>query len=144
MAPMRILKALCTAQAASVIDFVVTVLLSSVMGVYYVVATSVGAVTGGVVNCILNYHWVFPGSGARKLHIAIKYFLVWGVSILLNTFGTYLLTEWLRGSKLAVGLLGTHADQVYIFSKIVVAIIVALAWNYQMQRSFVYKNLKIR
>ncbi len=141
---MRILKALCTAQAASVIDFVVTVLLSSVMGVYYVVATSVGAVTGGVANCIFNYHWVFPGSGVSKWHIAIKYFLVWVVSILLNVEGTYLLTEWLRDSQLVTSLLGAHANQVYIFSKIVVALVVALAWNYQMQRLFVYRNLKIR
>lgn len=141
---MRILKALFTAQVASVVDFVVTVLLSSFLGVYYVIATSVGAVTGGVVNCILNYRWVFPGSGASKWHIAIKYFLVWGVSILLNTYGTYLLTEMLRDKAWVNSLLGAHSDQIYIFSKIVVAVIVAIGWNYQMQRLFVYRNIKIR
>ncbi|MCQ2223367.1 MAG: GtrA family protein [Bacteroidaceae bacterium] len=136
---MRIFKAFLTAQVASVVDFVVTVFLSSLLGVYYVIATAIGAFMGGVTNCILNYRWVFPVTSSKKLHIALKYLLVWGMSILLNTYGTYLLTEFLRDSDCVVTLLGTHADQVYIVSKVVVAILVAIGWNYQMQRLFVYR-----
>lgn len=136
---MRIFKAFLTAQVASVVDFVVTVFLSSLLGVYYVIATAIGAFMGGVTNCILNYRWVFPVTSSKKLPIALKYLLVWGMSILLNTYGTYLLTEFLRDSDCVVTLLGTHADQVYIVSKVVVAILVAIGWNYQMQRLFVYR-----
>lgn len=141
---MRILKAFLTAQVASVVDFIVTVLLSSMFGVYYVIATAIGAFMGGVTNCILNYRWVFPITDAKKKHIAMKYFFVWVVSILLNTYGTYLLTELLRDCNWVVSILGTHSDQVFIFSKIVIAVLVALCWNYQMQRVFVYRNLHLR
>lgn len=140
---MRFVKALLSAQFATLVDFITTVLLSSVFGVYYVVGTALGAFAGGVTNCILNYHWVFPGSDGKKRFIALRYFLVWAVSILLNTYGTYLLTELLRGRQWVNTLLGTYSDQVYIFSKIVVAVLVAVLWNYQMQRVFVYKKRKI-
>lgn len=136
---MRFLKALCTAQFASIVDFVVTVLLSSVFGVYYVAATALGAVAGGVSNCIFNYRWVFPGSGSRKRYIALRYFVVWGISILLNTYGTYLLTETMRDNPCVTALLGSHSDQIYILSKLIVAVLVAVGWNYQMQRLFVYR-----
>lgn len=140
---MRFLKALCTAQFASIVDFVVTVLLSSVFGVYYVAATALGAIAGGVSNCIFNYRWVFPASGSPKRNIALKYFLVWAISILLNTYGTYLLTEALRGRTWVVAVLGTHSDQVYIASKLIVAVLVAVCWNYQMQRLFVYRRVRL-
>lgn len=139
---MRILKAFLTAQVASVVHFLVTVVLSSLLGVYYVVATAIGAFGGGVTNCVLNYRWVFPMTDAKKRYIALKYLLVWAISIALNTWGTYFLTELLREQDWVKGVLGEHNDQVYILSKVVVAILVALCWNYQMQRVFVYRNLR--
>lgn len=140
---MRFLKAILTAQFASVADFLVTVVLSSLLGVYYVVATAIGAVCGGITNCILNYRWVFPISDSRKRYIAAKYLFVWVCSLLLNTSLTYELTEWLRGTSFVVAILGVHNDQIYIASKIIVAVLVAFCWNYQMQRVFVYRNLHI-
>lgn len=141
---MRFLKALLTSQVANVADFTVTVLLSSVFGVYYVLATAIGAICGGITNCILNYHWVFPGTDSKKRYVAMKYFAVWCVSLFLNTFGTYIVTEALRDRSLVVSLLGAHNDQVYICSKVIVAILVALCWNYQMQRVFVYRNVNVK
>ena len=140
---MRFVKALLSAQFATLVDFITTVLLSSVLGIYYVVGTALGAFAGGVTNCTLNYQWVFPGSDGKKRYVVLRYFLVWGVSILLNTYGTYLFTELLRDRQLVVNLLGAHSDQVYIFSKVFVAVLVAIFWNYQMQRVFVYKKRKI-
>ena len=56
----------------------------------------------------------------------MRYFLVWTGSILLNTLGTFLLTE----------LSGVY----FIIVKAVVAVAVAVLWNYQMQRIFVFKK----
>lgn len=140
---MRFLKAILTAQLASVVDFLVTVVLSSLLGVYYVVATAIGAVCGGITNCVFNYRWVFPITDSRKRYIAVKYLFVWVCSFLLNTSCTYELTEWLRDKSFVVAMLGTHNDQIYIVSKIIVAVLVAFCWNYQMQRFFVYRNLHI-
>lgn len=137
---MRLIKALCTAQAATIVDFVLTVLLSSGLGIYYVVATTIGAVSGGVTNCIMNYRWVFPGSNRKKYSIAWRYFLVWITSILLNVSGTYLLTEALNGNECMLSVMGKYSSQTYIISKVIVAVLVAICWNYQMQRIFVYRN----
>ena len=50
------------------------------------------------------------------------------------------MTEWLTDMNWVNGLLGQYIDNVFILSKIVVAVLVALFWNYHMQRLFVYKN----
>ncbi len=137
-------KAQMSAQLASVVDFLVTILLAWVFGLFYLYATFIGSVAGGVVNCCINYGWVFHAEGVKKKHVAMKYLLVWGGSILLNTWGTYLLTEWLTGMKWLNHLLGYYVDNVFILSKVIVAVLVAFFWNYQMQRTFVYRNHNIK
>ena len=41
------------------------------------------------------------------------------------------------------GLLGYYIDNVFILSKIIVAVLVAFFWNYHLQRFFVYRNHNI-
>ena len=113
-------------------------------GVYYLYATFTGSVIGGIVNCVVNYGWVFHAAGCKKTHVAVKYLLVWGGSIFLNTWGTYLLTEWLTDMKWVNGWLGYYVDNVFILSKIIVAVLVAFFWNYQLQRVFVFRNRNIK
>lgn len=136
---MHILRYFASSQFATIVDFVTTVLLSSFLGVYYVLASAVGAVTGGMANCMVNYRWVFPGAESEKWHVAIKYIVVWLASISLNTFGTYLLTEGIKDSAFVERLLGESHDQIYIAAKVIVAITVAVVWNYPLQRFYVYR-----
>ncbi|MBQ8158384.1 MAG: GtrA family protein [Prevotella sp.] len=117
-------KAELSAQVATMTDFLVTVLLAEGCGLWYVWASLAGSVAGGVLNCCINYRWVFDAHGTKR-SIALRYLLVWGVSIALNTLGTYAATE----------LSGQH----FILGKALVAVIVAVGWNYTMQRRFVYK-----
>lgn len=120
------LKAQITAQIATITDFVVSVTLAEGFGLWYVWSSFLGALTGGIVNCSMNYRWVFKTSGMKKRQILIRYFLVWAGSIGLNTLGTYLLTE----------MSSWH----FIYAKTAVAIIVGILWNYLLQRNFVYKK----
>lgn len=83
---------------------------------------------GGITNCIINYKWVFHPDSISKRYMAARYMMVWTGSILLNTFGTLTLTE-------ATGVS-------FIIVKAAVAIAVAVLWNYQMQRLFVF-NAKL-
>ena len=123
-------KAQFSAQVATVADFSMTMFLAEFCKLWYVWASFLGAVTGGIVNCIVNYRWVFDGTNdLKKRAIAFKYTLVWGGSILFNTTGTYALTE--------------ISGQYFIFAKMTVAVCVALLWNYQMQRLFVYRETRI-
>lgn len=117
-------KAQMTAQVATLVDFSVSLLLVEVAGLYYVTATLLGAFSGGVVNCQMNYRWVFQTDGLKKKNVAAKYLIVWVGSIVLNTLGTYALTEL--------------SGQYFLIAKAVVAVIVAVLWNYQLQRRFVY------
>lgn len=123
-------KAETSACFASVVDFGVTILLAEVVHVWYAYATFVGAVSGGVVNCCINYKWVFCPEGLTKRGVAFRYLVVWGGSIFFNTSGTYLLTEW------------TGAN--FIIMKTLVACVVATLWNYQMQRVYVFQTRKKR
>lgn len=137
-------KAQVSAQFASIVDFSVTILLATLFDVFYLYATFTGSVMGGVVNCFVNYRWAFHPKGVKKTHVAVKYLLVWGGNIFLNTWGTYLLTEWLTGMTWINDILGYYVDNVFIAAKVIVAVTVALAWNYHMQRVFVYRNHNFR
>ena len=121
-------KAETSAAVASAVDFAVTLILAELLGVWYGYATFIGALSGGVVNCSVNYRWVFTAQRMGKVQIAMRYLLVWVGSILLNTLFTYLVTEFVGIS--------------YIIAKVVVAVMVAILWNYKMQRSYVFASSK--
>ncbi|MDR0976292.1 MAG: GtrA family protein [Prevotellaceae bacterium] len=131
-------KAQVSAQLSTIADFAVTILLAKFFSTYYLYATFTGAVVGGIVNCVINYAWVFKARN-KKLHVAMRYLLVWTGSILFNTWGTFTVTEWLKRMKWVHYLLGYYVQDVFILSKIIVAMLVAFLWNYSMQRVFVYR-----
>lgn len=134
------LKAQFSAQIASTLDFMVAVILANVFDLYYVYATFVGAIWGGGVNCVINYKWTFRCKGCKKTHVAVKYILVWLVSLFLNTWGTYLLTE-LLANKVWLGAGSAYpSNMLFVVPRMIVAFLVALGWNYNMQRIFVYKS----
>ena len=91
------LRAQLSAQLATVTDFVITIALAQFFGMYYVYATCIGSVCGGMFNCFVNYEWTFKCHECKKSHVIIKYTLVWAGSVFLNTYGTYYLTEWIAG-----------------------------------------------
>ena len=71
-------KAQLSAQMATLVDFVVSFLLAAVCVLWYVYASFLGALSGGVVNCVANYRWVFSDAhDLKKRWVALKYLLVW-------------------------------------------------------------------
>lgn len=103
---------------------------------------SQGAVYGGIVNCVINYKWTFKSTG-KKTNVAVKFILVWVCSIWLNTWGTYALTESLAKIPWVRDTLSQYFGDFFIIPKMAVAVIVALFWNYNMHRFFVYRNINI-
>ena len=53
------MKAQLSVQIATVIDFLITILLVKLFGIYYLYATFIGNVVGVIVICVINYEWVF-------------------------------------------------------------------------------------
>jgi len=120
------LKANVASLAASGIDFLMTVLLVQYGGVEVVVAAATGTITGGIVNFLIGRHWVFRAGDERAVRQAWKYTLVWTGNLFLNTGGVYLLAE---GA-------GLH----YAASKVITSLLVALLYNYPLQKYFVFSN----
>ncbi len=128
----------CKAQLSSLfstmVDFVVTAILFQFFGIYYIFSTFIGSVSGGCVNFVINHKWVFRNCNQSKCYAVLKYMIVWSGSILLNTAGTAI------GVKFCPDWTGSELDVVVVV-KLIVAIIVAVFWNYIMQKYFVFSDL---
>jgi putative flippase GtrA len=74
----------------------------------------------------LNRHWAFDAAKVPVGHQAVKYTIVSAGSLTLNTGGVWLVTEKMH--------------LFYMYSKIGVALVVALGFNYPLQRFFVYRK----
>lgn len=138
------LRAQLSAQMATTGDFLVTILLVRWFDMYYVYATLAGSVYGGIINCVINYKWTFKSNECKKTHVAAKYILVWICSIWLNTWGTYFLTESLGRIAWVRDTFSYYFGDFFIIPKIVVSILIALIWNYNLQRIFVYRNVDVK
>ena len=138
------LRAQMSSQLASITDFLVTIVLANVFNLFYVYATFTGSICGGITNCIVNYRWTFKALHVKKRYIAIRYLMVWGGSILLNTSGVFLMTELLKKIPLLMKVPDFFYDNIFIISKIFVSLLVGFIWNYNMHRLFVYRNLNLK
>jgi putative flippase GtrA len=138
------LRAQLSSQLASITDFIVTIALVNIFQLFYVYATFIGSVCGGITNCVVNYRWTFKTMNVKKRYIAIRYLIVWGGSILLNTSGTYLMTELLKKIPWLMEISDLFFDNIFIVPKIVVSLLVGFVWNYNMHRLFVYRNLNLK
>ena len=138
------MRAQFSSQVSSATDFLVTILLAKLFDIYYVLATTIGAVAGGIVNCSINYCWTFKSKECKKRYVLMKYILVWIGSICLNTWGVYLMTESIQSVPWVQESLVHFFDDIFIVSKIVVSLLVGWFWNYNLQRIFVYRDCKLK
>ncbi len=122
-------KAQTSAIFATACDYAMRLLIDKVVGLNYLLATALGALTGALVNCIVNYNFTFRGNAARKRDVALRYAFTWTGSITLNTLGTAFFHE----------VLGVKA----YLAMLITSLLVALLWNYSLQRSFVYQTIKL-
>ena len=118
-------KAQIASFVASMVDYLVTIFCVELFGFWYVVDSSTGTIVGGVTNFSLGRHWVFRGGEAERRIQLFRYFLVWVGYLSLATFCVYLLTH-LGGFN-------------YIISKITVTLFLAIAYNYPLQKRFVFR-----
>jgi putative flippase GtrA len=114
------------ALVATAVDFATMIALVELAGARAPVATAVGACSGAVTNFALGRTWAF---GARDGAIgpqAARYAVVSSASAAWNAFG-----EWLAHDV---------ANVPYVLARACVALVVSLAWNYPMQRWFVFRH----
>ncbi|MFL9485476.1 GtrA family protein [Chitinophagaceae bacterium LWZ2-11] len=121
------IKAQAASLTASAVDFLITTVLVKWVGVYYMAATVLGTISGGIVNFIIGRHWVFEGRNKEVKVQSIKYLFVWCGNLLLNAAGVFLFTQYVFGIKYI------------ILSKIIVSVLVGFFYNYFLQKRFVFK-----
>lgn len=110
----------------------------------YVYATVAGQVLGGLLSCLINYHWTFKVKDLKIRYILIKFFLVWLGSLALNTYFTFYITERVKEIPWLVNWLSTNSDDIFIVVKLAVSLLVGFFWNYTMYRRFVFKDISFR
>lgn len=137
------LKASVSSQIASWIDMGLSFVLFAFVIPDAFIAKAIGAATGGVVNCSINYKWTFQPKGCSKRYVAIKYAIVWTGSLLLNSFGTDIATNLL--SRLAfLSDWGVTDKGCFMAAQLAVSLIVSIFWNFMLQRYFVFRNVPIK
>lgn len=136
-----VLKAVATSQASAWVDFATSFVVFAWIGLSGGNAAAAGAIAGGVVNCTLNYKWTFRGSECSATNVAIKYFMVWAGSLLLNAYGTEHLTELCLDSDLLT-LWGVSRNLRFTIARLTVSLIVSVFWNLLLQRTFVYRYVR--
>ncbi|ARS35211.1 GtrA family protein [Pontibacter actiniarum] len=119
------LKAQAASLAASAVDFLVTIIAVELCGFWYVAGTIVGTVSGGVTHFTLGRTWVFHAADKTIPAQAIKYFLVWNGSLLLNASGVYVITH--------------YGGVNYVYSKVITSVLVGFFYNYLIQKRYVFK-----
>ena len=130
-------KAQVSAVIATFVDFSLTALLFMLWTDNPALCTFIGAFCGGVVNFLLNYRWTFDVSSASVRRVIIRYSLIWLGSVAINTYGTTAL-YWAMVHYLAFP---TTALTLTI-AKMVVAVAVAIFWNFLLQKYFVFRPSK--
>jgi putative flippase GtrA len=110
------------------LDFGTLTGLVELAGVNYVLATWLGTVVGSLSNFTINRLWAFDAKDRPGTGQFVRFLLVQVVASLLHTGGVWGFTRFF-------GL-------PYQASKLVISVLVYLAWNYPMNRWFVFRRPK--
>ena len=110
---------------ASLADYCFTVTAVELFGFWYLWGSTFGTMTGGLVNFSLGRTWVFNSKEKAAPVQLLRYFIVWIGYIILTTSGIYFLTHFL------------HIN--YLISKLTITLMLAVSYNYPLQKAFVFK-----
>lgn len=104
-------------------------------------ATGIGVVAGGIVNCIICYKFTFRAENVPWKAVVVKYALVWLGNLFLNSGGTELL-YFLFKKMTFLEDLGFKPAGYYAGARLLMSLLVSWFWNFVLQRNFVYKPSK--
>ena len=118
-------RAQVASATATGVDFGLLFSMTEMLHVWYVISVATGAAAGAITNFLINRHWSFEATHGPWHSQALRYTLVSLGSLLLNTGGTWAVTELARVP--------------YGFSVVAVSVVVGFVYNYPAQRHFVFK-----
>jgi putative flippase GtrA len=112
------------ALTAAAVDYLLLILGVEVLHLWPVAATPFSAFAGAVINFKLGRQFTYQRMEVPARRQAWRYAIVSGASLGLNTAGEYLFHDLL------------HIE--YLLARVITSVIVSNAWNYPMQRYFVF------
>jgi putative flippase GtrA len=115
-----------TSVFTTALDFGVLTGLVELFHVSYVISTFSGTVVGAVSNFTINRKWSYEATDGQAHLQLVRFLPVQAGSSGLQTLGVWLVTD--------------QAHVQYMISKLVVATLVYLVWNYPMNRWFVFRK----
>lgn len=129
-------------------DYGFMLLLTEMFGVYYPVSIVCSGIFGAVINFTINRYWSFEARGEQKRKQIPRFVIMVIGSIALKSGGTYGLTELIQFPASFAETFnvfdiqffkpGGHLD--YKVSRILVDIVVAIGFNYMLQRFWVFRK----
>jgi putative flippase GtrA len=120
-------RSVLTSLLTTALDFGTLVGLTELAGLSYVLATWIGTVVGSLANFTINKQWAFSARSAPAIPALGRFVLVQIGASALHTGGVWLLTRFGRLP--------------YPVSKLLVATVVYLGWNYPLNRWLVFPRL---
>jgi putative flippase GtrA len=120
----RFLKTQVALIAGSVADFAITILLVEEFHCWYVAGNATGNIAGALAQFLLSRNWVFTEHRQRVPVQIVKFIIMWLGNILLAGLGIFLLTHFLN----------LH----YLFSKLLVSVLLGLSYTYLLSKKFVF------
>ena len=109
---------------ATIIHYAILIMLVESGHTGAVTASTIGYVISGIINYLLNYYFTFD-SQEKHSHAALKFSLVAGAGLALNSLIMYLAIEL--------------ADMYYLLGQVLATLIV-LFWNYLANRHWTYQS----
>lgn len=118
-------KSLFTSLIATTVDFLLTIFIKEVCGIWYLAANVAGMIAGGCTQFTLNRKWTFKEGKSKLPEVALRFFVIWLSGLILNTSGLWLLTHFF----------GVN----YIISKLIVSAALAVSVNFYLQKRYVFR-----
>lgn len=137
------LRSALSSQASGWVDFCVGfVMFNWVFGHHLSwLATAIGVVAGGIVNCVLCYKFTFRAENVPWKAVVVKYVLVWLGNLILNSGGTEVVYLLLKKFEFLENL-GFKPAGYYTAARLFMSLMVSWFWNFVLQRNFVYRPSK--
>lgn len=136
-----LLRSGVAAQTSGWIDFGVSFVMFTWCHMEPIFAAGIGAIAGGIANCLINYRFTFRDCESPWKAVVIKFLLVWLGSLALNSFGTegvyWALRRWNW-----LEYIGFKPSGYFTAARLFVALVVSFAWNFVLQRYFVYRSTR--
>lgn len=129
-----------SSQVCAWLDFIVSFVMFAWVGLKPIYSTAIGALSGGIANCVVNYKFTYRAIDCPWKAVIVKFTLIWLGSMLLNSFGTEGL-YWVLSRWNFLERIGFRPDGYFTVARLIVSAIVSIGWNFQMQRFFVYRNV---